>query len=687
LARCSRCFLLPAGFFLRSAAEIDVHQRLQHPTLYLVLFVVLAGALRLWRLGSLPPSLYHDEAYNGLDALSLLTGSRFPRFYEGWELYTVDAYAKTPPRETQWPVFFEGNYGREPLHIYLMALAISLFGPTPFAIRLVPALSGVGAVLTTYLAATSLLPRRWRPGAPLIAAFALAIFFPAVHFSRFAIRGMLLLPVSSLCVHAFWRGARALREGADGILAWFAFAGLWLGLSIYTYAAGRLFPLLFLLFVPLWLGRDRARWRRFFPATAMMAGISLLVAAPLLLFYLRYPFYLTFRATFVANRGSGAVAGKPWLTWLYNVGRVARGFVWQGETHLRHNLPGRAFLDPLQASFAVLGLVAGTRDRRRTEDNNGWWLFLGLWLLLMSLPSVLSGDAPHFGRLIGAAPPLAILTGLGAELMRQSLRARLRLTPPFSAGLLSVLLVLSAGLTVRDYFGRYANHPDLPAAFYAQDWQLGQYAAQQEGDLYLSPTQEEMATLYFALADPDRLRSFVSLDAALPLGRPGQEVLYLLRHDDPEAVEVLAQRRPGAVVRAEVAGATPVHLAPTLPSKGGGPTWAGAIALVDWEIARTDAALAITFRWEALAEMQQNYTVFVHLIDADGNLIAQEDRPPAGYPTSDWRQHEWVEDIYRITLPEALPSGNYRLSTGFYYLPTMEQLGAAVVIDDSLPLP
>ena len=39
-----------------------------------------------------------------------------------------------------FPIFFEGNYGREPLHVYLMASPIALLGATPVAIRIVPAL-------------------------------------------------------------------------------------------------------------------------------------------------------------------------------------------------------------------------------------------------------------------------------------------------------------------------------------------------------------------------------------------------------------------------------------------------------------------------------------------------------------------------------------------------------------------
>lgn len=167
---------------------------------HLFLLALFAAAfLRFWRLDSLPPGLYHDEAYYALDALSLLEGKTFPLYYEGWELYAQDAHAERPATPTRFPVFFEGNYGREPLHVYLLAFSITLFGVTPLAIRVVVAVSGVVGVWTTYLAAGALFkanesneihasPFNAQRFIPALAAFALAILYPALTFSRFGIR-------------------------------------------------------------------------------------------------------------------------------------------------------------------------------------------------------------------------------------------------------------------------------------------------------------------------------------------------------------------------------------------------------------------------------------------------------------------------------------------------------------------
>ena len=55
------------------------------PPLLLLTITLLAVFLRLYRLDALPPGLYHDEAYNGLDALALLRGDDRPLFFEVWE--------------------------------------------------------------------------------------------------------------------------------------------------------------------------------------------------------------------------------------------------------------------------------------------------------------------------------------------------------------------------------------------------------------------------------------------------------------------------------------------------------------------------------------------------------------------------------------------------------------------------
>lgn len=648
------------------------------PNLVLLLILLLAVWLRFWQLDSLPPGLYHDEAYNGLDALSLLSGETFPQFYEGWELYAQDAHAGRPPAPQRYPVFFEGNYGREPLHVYLMALSIGLLGNTAAAVRAVPAVAGVLAVLATYLAARALFPpdkERLLDGelVPLVAAFTVAIVFPAVHFSRFGIRAMLFLPCAALSVWAFWHGWRATGRRAG---MWLAPAGFFVGLGFYTYAAARLFPLVYVGFALYLAFADRpaliAQWR----GIAIAATVALITAAPLLLFFGRYPYFAVFRIGYVANRGAGVVEGSPLTTWFLNVGRVLRGLFWQGETHLRHNLPGRPYLDPLQAALVLTGVARSLRRPLRQET-----MFLLIWFGVMLLPSILSGDAPHFGRLIGAATPLAIFIGLGVEAIARWVALRSS-RPAQAAAIAGLLLCLpSAILSARDYFGRYASLPQLAADFYQSDWLLGQQLANAtEGTtLYYSPAQAEMATIYFALGDAERLHSFTAGQDVLPAGIPGATSLYALRDGDAAARSDL-ESFFGDAAAAAGSGEDPFVPVPAdtpglVPAIGPSHDFGGEIRLSGWSLEDTPGQLAVTLRWEGLSRPARDYTAFVHLVDEAGTLIAQSDRPPAGYPTSDWRAGEQVIGRYRLELPPELPQGELRLLTGFYYLPTLERLG------------
>jgi hypothetical protein len=98
--------------------------------------------------------------------------------------------------------------------------------------------------------------------------------------------------------------------------------------------------------------------------------------------------------------------------------------------------------------------------------------------------------------------------------------------------------------------------------------------------------------------------------------------------------------------------------------------------------------------WEALANPGVDYTIFAHLLDANGTLIAQHDGlPMAGYsPTRTWEQGDKVEDRRSISLPDSLPPGAYRLTVGFYNPSNGERLpladgSADVLILETITIP
>ena len=78
--------------------------------------------------------------------------------------------------------------------------------------------------------------------------------------------------------------------------------------------------------------------------------------------------------------------------------------------------------------------------------------------------------------------------------------------------------------------------------------------------------------------------------------------------------------------------------------------------------------LTLRLVWRALGEGETSYKVFVHLLAADGALVASNDAIPAAWtrPTNTWLRNEFIADDHAITLPANLPNGTYTVSAGLY---------------------
>jgi hypothetical protein len=91
---------------------------------------------------------------------------------------------------------------------------------------------------------------------------------------------------------------------------------------------------------------------------------------------------------------------------------------------------------------------------------------------------------------------------------------------------------------------------------------------------------------------------------------------------------------------------------------------------------RPGEAILVTLLWQDLAAVGENYQVFVHLLDNQGNKIAQADGQPVQWlrPTSTWQPGERIADRYGLLLPETLPSGEYSIAVGLYHPVTGQRL-------------
>lgn len=88
-------------------------------------------------------------------------------------------------------------------------------------------------------------------------------------------------------------------------------------------------------------------------------------------------------------------------------------------------------------------------------------------------------------------------------------------------------------------------------------------------------------------------------------------------------------------------------------------------------------ALVVILNWRATGTIEKDYTVFAHLVDAQGNLIAEYNSQPVQgkAPTSEWALHRTIVDAAVLPIANDAPLGdNYRLEIGMYDLNTLERL-------------
>lgn len=88
--------------------------------------------------------------------------------------------------------------------------------------------------------------------------------------------------------------------------------------------------------------------------------------------------------------------------------------------------------------------------------------------------------------------------------------------------------------------------------------------------------------------------------------------------------------------------------------------------------------LSLTLHWQVLDRIERRHKVFVHLLDAQGQVVGQRDAEPGGgaRPTITWRVGEALADNYGVLVPSHVPPGEYQIEVGMYDLETMQRLPA-----------
>lgn len=608
--------------------------------------LLIAAFLRLTQIESVPPGISHDEAMYGLDAREVLElGVR--------------------------PIYFErNNGGREPLFIYLGAVAMSIFGPEPIAMRAVSIAVGLATIVAGHL----LFRRMFNARVALFADAWLAVNFWHLVLSRNSFRAITLPLVLTVALLFLWMGLAERRRWAWPV------GGAVFGLVQYTYFADRAVPLIVMLLVAYlavvrrdWL---RASWR----GLLVYLSVALVVFAPLGVYYAGHPTIFFSRFEQVAGIG-GADPAAPESPWV-NVADALGMFSVRGDYLWGRNIANRPVFDLPGALFFYLGLALALR--RAWQPAYG---FLLIWIGVMILPTALSTSAPHFLRAVGLIPAIFALPAIGLDwavtwVLRQG-RAVPRPLTAAVAGALALWFGATAALAHHDYFVNWAARPEVYYGLHSEMNAIGRFLNDEVAGnpiVMLASEYVDHPSTLLLLRRPFDIRWFDGRQSFVAPNSPGRDVLYIFpwsarpaelerwfagttpvaeRPGPAETVAFVAYRLTAeqnhALANRLSAFADPVAVGPTrlLSHEEGARVLPG-------------ATLPLTLTWQVVVSPTGSTDLawFSHLIDRDGRRwgIGDDNR----YLSYQWRPGDVVVGRYDLRIQPETPPGEYRLAVGLY---------------------
>ncbi len=477
------------------------------------------------------------------------------------------------------------------------------------------------------------------------------------------------------------------------------------------------------LFVALWLRRDAARWQLTLNAL-LIPTVALGIGS--WWFWRNWQLYgdptaLQPMLAIVGTRGAPIYA-------VFEVGLMFRSFWGQLPCSF---YPGGFYL--VYGALTAAGLLGLAWAWRQLDRNRrGLLLALAGWFVLITVSWLrwnMMTPAPGGRLLFPALPAVAVLLGLGLSGIGHR-----RVAIPACVVLLGVTAWWTGAAILPAFFAPPPRYPDVTAVrpTHQRDATFGEEIGLLGYDLTLSERSLQLdVTLYWQVLTQPKEDYLLALQLVSPIpgetslrwnynswpGRgnyptgawqPGTVVVDRYRFDLPRADfptqawdlhlslyrEETGERLP---IRID-AGDAGAHLVLTrLRLPGMVPECPSADLLArdiqfDAAVQLTHAAVdpdadrtAVALCWQVLQELRDDYTVFVHLLDEEGELIATGDGPPVGgaFPTSLWQPGDIIQDVYY--LPATLDKGA-QIAVGFYHptegirLPAVED-GRAVPAD------
>lgn len=659
--------------------------------LALLVIVAVGIILRVAQLDAIPPGMTHDEADVGYHAAVV---------YETGERHIVDA---------------PYGYIHQPFVQYSGALLMKLLGPTDLTQRLHSVFFGVMLIVVTYLWARD----AFDVSIGLTAAAMVAVGFWPLMTSRFALNNQPVPTLFTLGLWLLWPTLVSRSHRQTPILKPLL-AGLFFGLSVYPYEAGRV-VLASLPFLGVYLfALERLKPQ----AEVDAAQVSMVQVATPNRSAWRVPFLIAFAvAVFVAAphlldpnswRRTGTLVSETVGTGGAQslVATVFEGLstlVIKGDPFVTYNIPGRPIFDPILAVPFVLGLLIAIRKWRTPAY--GYTL---LWLAFGLAPTLVVGAFTSTIHSIAAQPPVFICLALGLVAIARFLsRIHSAAAPIFVAA----LIVFSGTVTALDYFERWGQSPQVRAAYNntfasmidkvntrsdAHDVAISSLFPDVPLDPFIAARQLRRSDVTLRHFNAQRALAFPDSDSALllipDLAKLDPIFIKGLDLSIPESIASLDDDlMPAFGVYAwnpRIEFENLVSRATPLDANFGGALQLVGVQIEPAQVSRGDDVIVQTF-WRiidpqslgAVDASLYDHTVvlFTHMVDENGVLVTQEDR--LDFPASSWQQGDAFVQIHRLEVGGAVVAGTYRLLAGVYTQPAQTPLADTMFIGEVEVLP
>jgi 4-amino-4-deoxy-L-arabinose transferase-like glycosyltransferase len=507
----------------------NTKRQIRHWTL-IVSLLLLTWGLRLCCLDTVPPGWRDDELIN-IHALSgqVLAG--------------------------RFPLYFTGASGHEPLYHYVHAGVHALLGFNVLSGHLLSVACGTLAVALVYALARRLFGRT----TAAVASLALATSFWSLMYSRTALRHISLPPFALAAFYLLWRSLTDKSPVSSPksrighwslVIGHSILLGLVVGISLYTYTAARLLPVVLLLFAAYLALFHRDQFVRHWRGLLLAFAVAAVLAAPL-------GVAIAQGRSEAAAQGIGADARlaelalplrelqvgnlRPLLetTWT-----TLGMFHVTGDPEWLYNISGRPVFNLLGGALLWAGVALCLYRWRQPR-----YFFLLLWLGLGLLPAFVSIPPASLSHTILAQPVAYILPALALAEARRWLRSR-NLQPTIRSSLLVichlsfvVFLTTHATRDLRDYFVTWPERGMVRFLYRADYREAAHY-------LDIHPETTDVAVSSALMGPWDRLALEVDThrdDVAVRLFSP-ERALVWVGDDAPVVVLLPSSARPASPI-------------------------------------------------------------------------------------------------------------------------------------------